>query len=127
MVVSGELWFRRVVAHRTTDLTVSGGRDVPFQCVLSTKAGTECVSHILQTLTDMDFLSVDGIVFFYHSMLRGLMETDSANSALPTETPILAKVGHPNLGRSRTFLFRQSRTTLCGHRQFGQSRSQSIS
>ena len=47
--------------------------------------------HILQTITDMDekltILSIDGIGAFDHvsrkSMLRGLMETDVANGALP--------------------------------------------
>ena len=41
---------------------------VPFHYALSTKARTECVNHILQTLTDMDakltILSVDGICAF---------------------------------------------------------------
>ena len=39
-------------------------RPQPFQCALSTKAGCECVAHILQTLTDLDpeatVMSIDG-------------------------------------------------------------------
>ena len=37
----------------------------PFQYALSTKAGCECVAHVLQTLTDLDpeatIMSIDGV------------------------------------------------------------------
>ena len=37
----------------------------PFQYALSTKAGSECVAHVLQTLTDVDpnatVVSIDGV------------------------------------------------------------------
>ena len=37
----------------------------PFHYALSTKAGCECVAHILQTLTDLDpettIMSIDGV------------------------------------------------------------------
>ena len=36
----------------------------PFQCALTTRAGVECVAHVIQTLTDLDHqstvMSVDG-------------------------------------------------------------------
>ena len=39
-----------------------------FQCALKTRAGTECVPHVMQTLTDLDrrttILSVDGVGAF---------------------------------------------------------------
>ena len=90
--VVGDL-FRRLVS-RTIAQQIAKSVEAatsPFQHALSMKAGTECVSHILQTLTDMDekltILSIDGIGAFDHvsrnSMLRGLMETDVANRALP--------------------------------------------
>ena len=88
-IVVGDL-VRRVVA-RTIAQQIANSVEAatsPFQYALSTKAGTECVSHILQTITDMDesmtILSIDGIGAFDHvsrnSTLRGLME---ANGALP--------------------------------------------
>ena len=40
----------------------------PFQDALRTRAGTECVSHIMQSLTDLDprttILSADGVGAF---------------------------------------------------------------
>ena len=58
---------RRLVA-RTIAEQVSKKAEVataPFQYALSTKAGCECVAHILQTLTDVDeratIVSIDGI------------------------------------------------------------------
>ena len=42
----------------------------PFQCALSTRAGTDCVGHMLRAATDLDpdatILSVDGIGAFDH-------------------------------------------------------------
>ena len=59
--------FRRLVA-RTIAHQVSQAVEVataPFQYALRTRAGCECVSHVLQTLTDLDeqatILSVDGV------------------------------------------------------------------
>ena len=78
--------FRRLVSHTIAQQIAKSveAATSPFQYALSTKAGTECVSHMLQTLIGMDekltILSVDGIGAFDHvsrnSMLRGLMETD---------------------------------------------------
>ena len=61
----------------------------PFQFALSTKAGSECIAHVAQTLTDMDanatLLSVDGIGAFdlvsRGAMMRGLMDVEG--SVLP--------------------------------------------
>ena len=62
-IVVGNL-FRRLVSRtiapqiaRSVEAATS-----PFQYALSTKARTECVSHILQSFTDMDEkFSIDGI------------------------------------------------------------------
>ena len=91
-IVVGD-FFPRVVARTIAQQIAKSVKAAtsPFQYALSTKARTECVNHILQTLTDMDakltILSVDGIGAFDHvsrnSMFRGLMETDVANSAFP--------------------------------------------
>ena len=53
----------------------------PFQYALRTRAGCECVSHVLQTLTDLDpsatILSVDGVGAFdlvsHNAMMEGLV------------------------------------------------------
>ena len=62
-----------------------------FQFALSTKAGSECIAHVAQALTDMDanatLLSVDGIGAFdlvsRGAMMRGLMDVEGGGSVLP--------------------------------------------
>ena len=54
---------------------------VPYQYALETRAGCECVAHIIQAVTDLDdnatVVSVDGVGAFdlisRNSMLSGLM------------------------------------------------------
>ena len=62
--------FRRLVA-RTIAQQINpavGRATAPFQCALTTRAGVECVAHVIQTLTDLDHtatvLSVDGVGAF---------------------------------------------------------------
>ena len=63
----------------------------PFQYALSTRAGTECVAHIFQALTQANpsttILSIDGIgaydLISRRSMLSGLMALPQASAALP--------------------------------------------
>ena len=63
----------------------------PFQYALSTRAGCECVAHVLQAVTEADpsatVLSMDGISVFdsisREAMLRGLCRADGGESALP--------------------------------------------
>ena len=79
-IVVGDL-FRRLLSRTTAQQIAKPVETAtsPLQYAQSTKAGTECVGHILQTLTDMDekltILSIDGIGAFDHvsrnSMLRG--------------------------------------------------------
>ena len=47
---------RRLVAHTSAQQNTKKAETVttPFQYALSTRAGCECVSHALQTLTDLD-------------------------------------------------------------------------
>ena len=44
----------------------------PFQCALSTRAGTECVTHVLQTLRDLDERATMGAcdLFLRHAIVR---------------------------------------------------------
>ena len=62
---------RRLVA-RTIALQMERAFEIataPFQYALSTRAGSECIAHVLQTLTDIDsnatVLSIDGIGAFH--------------------------------------------------------------
>ena len=62
--------FRRVVARTMAQQVAEAAEEAaaPFQYGLRTRAGTECVSHIMQSLTDLDprttVLSVDGVGAF---------------------------------------------------------------
>ena len=63
----------------------------PFQCALSTKAGCECVAHIVQALTDQDVnatvVTVDGVGTFdlisRNAMLEGLLRMEEGDQLLP--------------------------------------------
>ena len=64
---------------------------VPFQYALKTKAGCECVAHVLQTLTDTDpeatVLSIDGVgaydLISRNAMLEGLLRMEGGDQILP--------------------------------------------
>ena len=63
----------------------------PFQYALSTRPGCECVTHVLQTLTELDedatIVSVDGIgaydVISRKAMLDGLLSVERGEQLLP--------------------------------------------
>ena len=63
----------------------------PFQYALKTKAGCECVAHVLQTLTDTDpeatVLSIDGLgaydLISRNAMLEGLHGVEGGDQILP--------------------------------------------
>ena len=66
-------------------------RATPFQCALKTRAGCECVSHMFQTLLDLDpratILSVDGVGAFdlisRNAMMAGLSHLEKGDKLLP--------------------------------------------
>ena len=92
-----ELWwgdtFRRVVARTMAQQVAEAAEEAtaPFQYALQTRAGTECVSHIMQSLTDLDprttILSVDGVGAFdpisRNSMMQGLLHMEGGEKLLP--------------------------------------------
>jgi hypothetical protein len=91
-MVVGDL-FRRLVA-KTIAKQHSSSLDAacaPFQFALSTPAGTECVAHMVQALTQLDaeatVVSIDGVGAFDHakrrSMLDGLLGAGDAANAVP--------------------------------------------
>ena len=57
----------------------------PFQYALSTRAGCECIAHVLQGITELHpeltITSIDGIS--RESMLRGLLSVEGGGAALP--------------------------------------------
>ena len=63
----------------------------PFQCAVATKAGCECISHVLQSLTELNpnatMLSVDGMnaydMMSRTAMLQGLSNIEGGRAALP--------------------------------------------
>ena len=63
----------------------------PHQYALSTKAGTECIPHVLQSLTELHpeatATSIDGIgaydLISREAMLQGLARLEGERSALP--------------------------------------------
>ena len=63
----------------------------PFQYALKTKAGCECVAHVLQTLTDLDpeatVMSIDGVgaydLISRNAMLEGLLRMEERRSDPP--------------------------------------------
>ena len=63
----------------------------PFQYALTTRAGCECVAHVLQTMTDLDedatIVSIDGIgaydLISRQSMLDGLVAMENGDKLLP--------------------------------------------
>ena len=91
-IVAGDV-LRRLVA-RTLAQEFAKEFDqacAPFQFALTTRAGTECVSHMLQAITDNDaeatIVSIDGVSAFdlvsRASMLSGLRRLPKASSTLP--------------------------------------------
>ena len=91
-IVVGEI-LRRLIARSIAKQMPKSveAATAPFQYALSTKAGCECVAHILQTLTDQDgqatVLSIDGIgaydLLSRSAMLEGLLRMDRGDEILP--------------------------------------------
>ena len=63
----------------------------PFQCALSTRAGCECVAHIVQALTDQDVnatvVTVDGVgtydLISKNAMLEGFLRMEGGDQIFP--------------------------------------------
>ena len=91
-IVVGDI-LRRLVA-KTMAKQVSKEAETataPFQYALSTKAGCECVAHMLQSITDLDpeatVISIDGIgacdLISRNAMLEGLLRMEKGDQILP--------------------------------------------
>ena len=91
-IVVGDVFRRLVARTRAQQLNAAVERATsPFQYALTTRAGVECVAHVVQTLTDLDpgatVLSVDGVGAFdlisRGAMLQGLRGVEGREAALP--------------------------------------------
>ena len=91
-IVVGDM-VRRLVS-RTIAQQIGSAVEVataPHQYAMSTRAGCECIAHMLQVRTDLDdratVVSIDGIGAFdfvsRESMLRGLLRVKGGESVLP--------------------------------------------
>ena len=91
-IVAGD-FLRRLVA-RTMSHQLSKAVEsatAPFQYAMTTRAGTECIAHALQVLTELNpqctIMSVDGIGSFdltsRASMLGALRDVEGGSRALP--------------------------------------------
>ena len=111
-IVVGDV-FRRLIARTIAQEigeTVQSAT-APYQYALKTRAGTECVSHILQTLVESDanatIISIDGIGAFdlvsRNAMLRGLKEMDAGDRVLPF-VRLRCTFGRTRLEKCRTYL-----------------------
>ena len=108
--------FRRLVARTLAKqfVKVFEAECSPFQYALSTRAGTDCVGHMLRAATDSDpsmkILSVDGIGAYDHifrsAMLGRLLEMPGARELLPFVRLSYAQPScygwHDQEGRRRT-------------------------
>ena len=65
-IVVGDVFRRLAIAQQISPAVEWG--TAPFQYALTTRAGAECIAHVIQTLTDVDqeatVLSVDGVGAF---------------------------------------------------------------
>ena len=84
---------RRLVARTMAKQVAKKAEEAiaPFQYALTTKAGCECVAHILQTITDLDnratVVSIDGVgaydLIFRNAMMEGLLRMEQGDQILP--------------------------------------------
>ena len=91
-IVVGDV-FRRVVARTIAQQYAKLGEAAthPFQHALSTRAGTECVTHIVQAMTSEDreatILSIDGIgacdLVSRNAMFRGVADMVDGDKLVP--------------------------------------------
>ena len=91
-IVAGEML--RTIVARTVAQQISivvERATAPFQFAMSTRAGTECVAHALQALSELDpratIVSIDGVSAFdlisRRAMMEALMEQEVGSQILP--------------------------------------------
>ena len=91
-IVVGDI-IRRLVARTMAKQVAKKAEKAtaPFQYALSTKAGCECIAHILQALTDRDanatVVTVDGVgaydLISKNAMMEGILKMEDGDQILP--------------------------------------------
>ena len=91
-IVVGDI-FRRLVAKTMAKQMAKKAEKAtaPFQYALSTKAGWECIAHILQALTDLDanttVVTIDGVgaydLISRNAMMEGILKMEDGDRILP--------------------------------------------
>ena len=91
-IVVGDV-MRRLVARTMAKQVAKKAEEAtaPFQYALTTKAGCECVAHVLQTITDLDnratVVSIDGVgaydLISRNAMMEGLLRMEQGDQILP--------------------------------------------
>ena len=91
-IVVGDI-IRRLVARTMAKQVAKKAEKAtaPFQYALSTKAGCECIAHILQALTDRDanaiVVTVDGVgaydLISRNAMMEGILKMEDGDQILP--------------------------------------------
>ena len=91
-IVVGDI-LRRLVARTMAKQIAKKVEETkaPFQYALTTKAGCECVAHILQTLTELNqettIISIDGVgaydLISRNAMMEGLLRMEDGDQILP--------------------------------------------
>ena len=107
-IVVGDV-VRRLVARPVAQQFTEEGEAVthPFQYALSTRAGTECVAHVAQSLTSMDsnatILSSDGVGAYdfisRRAMFQGVADLPNGDQLNPIRQAILRGAFHFRVGR----------------------------
>ena len=104
--------FRRFVARTVAQqyAKLAEAATHPFKYALSTRAGTECVTHIVQALTTQDpeatILSIDGIGAYHsrYAMFQGVMDMVDGDKLVPSSDssmdPLLRTCGKTMTGRT---------------------------
>ena len=117
-IVVGDI-VRLLVARTMAKQVAMQAATAPFQYAFSTKAGCECIAHIVQSLTDVDsyatIVSIDGVgacdLISRNSMLRGLLRMENRRSG----PPLRPEEGRPRRICGRTNLEKRS-TSLRGRK-----------
>ena len=105
--------FRWIVARTMVRQVaeVAEAATAPFQHAFHTRAGTECVSHVMQTLIDLDprttVLSVDGVGAFglisRNSMMQGWLHMEGGEKLLPFARMFHSEPVHGKRGGSQSW------------------------
>ena len=110
----------RTIAQQMSDVVEAA--TAPYQYALSTRAGTECIAHILQTVTEDNprttVISIDGIGAFDLISRKSMMEALMRVQGGPDITPFVRQF----YGQPSTYLWESEDGTAHHNRAKGASK-----